>query len=156
MARRARTSTLSFVFALGAALLVAQWALTPLAAAFISPRAEPKHVEVPAVLGALAALATSLPAQASYNWVGPLTGSEICNTKPIVLRWALAACPGVVQLGWALDRLRDLQHQADRLAHLPVVRPGLPRVANLLVPDHPDRLWQLDHGVEPAHSGDSA
>eukprot|EP00445_Apocalathium_hangoei_P032341 CAMPEP_0203956074 /NCGR_PEP_ID=MMETSP0359-20131031/88479_1 /ASSEMBLY_ACC=CAM_ASM_000338 /TAXON_ID=268821 /ORGANISM="Scrippsiella Hangoei, Strain SHTV-5" /LENGTH=84 /DNA_ID=CAMNT_0050889767 /DNA_START=71 /DNA_END=321 /DNA_ORIENTATION=- len=84
MARRARTSTLSVVFALAAVCLLAQMALTPLAAAFISPRAEPKNVEVPAVLGALAALGTSLPAQASYNWVGPLTGSEICSTKPIV------------------------------------------------------------------------
>mmetsp|Transcript_142864 Transcript_142864/g.456589 ORF Transcript_142864/g.456589 Transcript_142864/m.456589 type:complete len:132 (+) Transcript_142864:57-452(+) len=84
MARRTRTSTLSVVLGLAAACLLAQLALTPLSAAFISPRAEQTNVEVPAVLGALAALGTSLPAQASYNWVGPLTGSEICSTKPIV------------------------------------------------------------------------
>eukprot|EP00446_Apocalathium_sp_SHHI-4_P005328 CAMPEP_0177180714 /NCGR_PEP_ID=MMETSP0367-20130122/15538_1 /TAXON_ID=447022 ORGANISM="Scrippsiella hangoei-like, Strain SHHI-4" /NCGR_SAMPLE_ID=MMETSP0367 /ASSEMBLY_ACC=CAM_ASM_000362 /LENGTH=88 /DNA_ID=CAMNT_0018627515 /DNA_START=12 /DNA_END=275 /DNA_ORIENTATION=+ len=84
MARRTRTSTLSVVLALAAACLAAQLALTPLSAAFISPRAEQKSLEVPAVLGALAALGSSLPAQASYNWNGPLTGSEICSTKPIV------------------------------------------------------------------------
>eukprot|EP00933_Yihiella_yeosuensis_P056398 TRINITY_DN5555_c0_g1_i1.p1 TRINITY_DN5555_c0_g1~~TRINITY_DN5555_c0_g1_i1.p1 ORF type:complete len:129 (+),score=28.58 TRINITY_DN5555_c0_g1_i1:115-501(+) len=78
-ARRARTTALSLL--LVAALICAAAQL--LAPSFVQPKSS-HGAEVaagPAALGMAASLAGSLPAEAL---VGPLTGSEICRSKPLV------------------------------------------------------------------------
>merc|ERR1711870_185019 len=50
--------------------------------AFIQQRA-PRSADTAPALGALAALTASLPAEA-YSYKGPLTGSEVCTSKPLV------------------------------------------------------------------------
>eukprot|EP00413_Alexandrium_margalefii_P003875 CAMPEP_0204516448 /NCGR_PEP_ID=MMETSP0661-20131031/3147_1 /ASSEMBLY_ACC=CAM_ASM_000606 /TAXON_ID=109239 /ORGANISM="Alexandrium margalefi, Strain AMGDE01CS-322" /LENGTH=130 /DNA_ID=CAMNT_0051521801 /DNA_START=87 /DNA_END=479 /DNA_ORIENTATION=- len=61
--------------------LVGHWAAS-LASAFVQPRAQREAAgpEV-AALGAVAGLTASLPAEA---FTGPLTGSEVCKSKPLV------------------------------------------------------------------------
>mmetsp|Transcript_142874 Transcript_142874/g.456620 ORF Transcript_142874/g.456620 Transcript_142874/m.456620 type:complete len:132 (+) Transcript_142874:88-483(+) len=84
MAPRSSSLVLRTALLALAVVAVGQWALAPAAESFISPRAGPKVSDAASAAAALAALTAALPAQASYNWVGPLTGSEICSTKPIV------------------------------------------------------------------------
>merc|ERR1711972_510537 len=69
--------------ALAVLCLAAHWALLPLQRAFIQPR-QPKAAEATSAIGALAAVTASLPAEAAYNYKGPLTGSEVCTSKPLV------------------------------------------------------------------------
>eukprot|EP00933_Yihiella_yeosuensis_P079799 TRINITY_DN93223_c0_g1_i1.p1 TRINITY_DN93223_c0_g1~~TRINITY_DN93223_c0_g1_i1.p1 ORF type:complete len:131 (-),score=19.20 TRINITY_DN93223_c0_g1_i1:133-525(-) len=82
MARRTRTSTLS-VLLVCAALCIATHLFGP---SFVQqPKAAStgnfESIAGPATLGAVASLAGSMPAEAL---VGPLTGSEICRSKPLV------------------------------------------------------------------------
>mmetsp|Transcript_11567 Transcript_11567/g.29924 ORF Transcript_11567/g.29924 Transcript_11567/m.29924 type:complete len:131 (+) Transcript_11567:91-483(+) len=82
----ARSNLLSKLVAVAVVCLVAHGFLAS-AGAFIQPQpsSSPAKTSPQAAIGAaLAAAGMALPAQASYNWNGPLTGSEICNTKPIV------------------------------------------------------------------------
>uniref|UniRef100_A0A7S4WGX0 Uncharacterized protein n=1 Tax=Alexandrium monilatum TaxID=311494 RepID=A0A7S4WGX0_9DINO len=80
MARRARSPALGLLVAAAAAFLVAQYLRAPASAPFVQPRA-PKGGAEHAALGAAVALASSLPAEA---FKGPLAGSEVCKSKPLV------------------------------------------------------------------------
>merc|ERR1719229_2168119 len=91
MARRTRSSALSVALAAAALCFVAQWAFLPSSGAFIQPRA-PKSVDAAPAIGALAALTSSLPAEA-YSFKGPLTGSEVCTQKPLFYIIAPACDP---------------------------------------------------------------
>merc|ERR1712060_192811 len=52
--------------------------------AFLQQPRQPKSktADAAATMGALAALTSSLPADA-YSFTGPLTGSEVCTQKPL-------------------------------------------------------------------------
>mmetsp|Transcript_61161 Transcript_61161/g.164541 ORF Transcript_61161/g.164541 Transcript_61161/m.164541 type:complete len:127 (+) Transcript_61161:73-453(+) len=78
----ARSNLLSKLVAVAVVCLVAHGFLSS-AGAFIQPQSSSSPAKA-AIGAALASAGMALPAQASYNWVGPLTGSEICSTKPIV------------------------------------------------------------------------
>mmetsp|Transcript_79665 Transcript_79665/g.204949 ORF Transcript_79665/g.204949 Transcript_79665/m.204949 type:complete len:128 (-) Transcript_79665:94-477(-) len=78
MARRTRSSLL-------AVLLLAAAVATLLAPAFVQQpwAAKAGAAEVAGAVGALSTLAGALPAEA-YSFKGPLTGSEVCTSKPLV------------------------------------------------------------------------
>eukprot|EP00933_Yihiella_yeosuensis_P036326 TRINITY_DN3008_c1_g1_i1.p1 TRINITY_DN3008_c1_g1~~TRINITY_DN3008_c1_g1_i1.p1 ORF type:complete len:130 (+),score=32.36 TRINITY_DN3008_c1_g1_i1:74-463(+) len=80
VSRRSRNSVLSLFMVATICFLATQMMLP----AFLQPKA-PKSEEAiataPAALGLATALATSVPAEAL---TGPLTGSEICRSKPLV------------------------------------------------------------------------
>mmetsp|Transcript_50014 Transcript_50014/g.132185 ORF Transcript_50014/g.132185 Transcript_50014/m.132185 type:complete len:126 (+) Transcript_50014:79-456(+) len=78
MVARARSTAFSALLAVAAACLLAS-AFAP--TSFIQARSA-KGPEA-AVAGALVSLASSLPAEA-YSFTGPLTGSEVCTSKPLV------------------------------------------------------------------------
>mmetsp|Transcript_10128 Transcript_10128/g.20934 ORF Transcript_10128/g.20934 Transcript_10128/m.20934 type:complete len:129 (-) Transcript_10128:117-503(-) len=81
MARALRSTKLTItliglVFCFAAHRFVAQSQLT-----FIQPREKTPAASEVTALGAVAALTASLPAEA---FTGPLTGSEVCKSKPLV------------------------------------------------------------------------
>eukprot|EP00401_Gymnodinium_catenatum_P081873 CAMPEP_0117494234 /NCGR_PEP_ID=MMETSP0784-20121206/19506_1 /TAXON_ID=39447 /ORGANISM="" /LENGTH=134 /DNA_ID=CAMNT_0005289107 /DNA_START=79 /DNA_END=483 /DNA_ORIENTATION=- len=87
MARRTRSACLT-ILAIVMVGLATHWCIASLSAAFVQPRA-PKDADVaivPAGMGALAALTASLPAEALPKgpFPGPLAGSAICTSKPLV------------------------------------------------------------------------
>merc|ERR1719151_158265 len=77
--RHARSGLLTTIVAAAALCAAAQWLLTP---AFVQQPRAPKAAELTAA-GTLSALAASLPAEA-YSYKGPLTGAEVCSSKPLV------------------------------------------------------------------------
>mmetsp|Transcript_31550 Transcript_31550/g.98114 ORF Transcript_31550/g.98114 Transcript_31550/m.98114 type:complete len:129 (-) Transcript_31550:68-454(-) len=81
MAQRMRSSKLTVVAVALVACLAAHWVLTPARPTFIQPQARTPATEEMAALGATVALTASLPAEA---FTGPLTGSEVCKSKPLV------------------------------------------------------------------------
>mmetsp|Transcript_114816 Transcript_114816/g.324504 ORF Transcript_114816/g.324504 Transcript_114816/m.324504 type:complete len:136 (+) Transcript_114816:97-504(+) len=88
MARRARNTILTSVVALAAMRCATQWLLAPPSAVFVQHQAprEGFGAAAPAGLGALAAFTASVPAEALPKgpFPGPLAGSAICTSKPLV------------------------------------------------------------------------
>eukprot|EP00420_Gonyaulax_spinifera_P034286 CAMPEP_0197884686 /NCGR_PEP_ID=MMETSP1439-20131203/11054_1 /TAXON_ID=66791 /ORGANISM="Gonyaulax spinifera, Strain CCMP409" /LENGTH=127 /DNA_ID=CAMNT_0043504425 /DNA_START=68 /DNA_END=451 /DNA_ORIENTATION=+ len=79
VARRTRSCLLAGLLAAAAICGVAQWLVSP---AFVQQPRATNAVELSAA-GTLAALTASVPAEA-YSYTGPLTGSEVCSSKPLV------------------------------------------------------------------------
>uniref|UniRef100_A0A7S4SVF3 Uncharacterized protein n=1 Tax=Alexandrium monilatum TaxID=311494 RepID=A0A7S4SVF3_9DINO len=79
MARGTRSTKLSILMVAAVLSLAAHRLLAPSKPTFVQPRA-PQGKDV-AALGAVAALTASLPAEA---FKGPLAGSEVCKSKPLV------------------------------------------------------------------------
>eukprot|EP00425_Heterocapsa_triquetra_P025088 CAMPEP_0195117478 /NCGR_PEP_ID=MMETSP0448-20130528/114457_1 /TAXON_ID=66468 /ORGANISM="Heterocapsa triquestra, Strain CCMP 448" /LENGTH=77 /DNA_ID=CAMNT_0040154697 /DNA_START=55 /DNA_END=285 /DNA_ORIENTATION=- len=75
---RARSSLLSLLAAAAAVCLVAQWLSMP----FVPAPAARDTTVAPVVGAAATTLLASLPAEA-YSFKGPLTGSEVCTSKPL-------------------------------------------------------------------------
>uniref|UniRef100_A0A7S1RA21 Uncharacterized protein n=1 Tax=Alexandrium catenella TaxID=2925 RepID=A0A7S1RA21_ALECA len=86
MARATRSSKLTVVLVSVVSCWAVQWFMTPALPTFIQPRGKASAATALSVnelsaLGAVATLTASLPAEA-FN--GPLTGSEVCKSKPLV------------------------------------------------------------------------
>uniref|UniRef100_A0A7S4SUW3 Alpha-1,3-glucosyltransferase n=1 Tax=Alexandrium monilatum TaxID=311494 RepID=A0A7S4SUW3_9DINO len=81
MARAVRSTKLSVLLLGVASCLAAHWLLTPLRPMFIQPREKVPTASEVSALGAAVALTASLPAEA---FKGPLAGSEVCKSKPLV------------------------------------------------------------------------
>eukprot|EP00413_Alexandrium_margalefii_P026792 CAMPEP_0204564948 /NCGR_PEP_ID=MMETSP0661-20131031/35186_1 /ASSEMBLY_ACC=CAM_ASM_000606 /TAXON_ID=109239 /ORGANISM="Alexandrium margalefi, Strain AMGDE01CS-322" /LENGTH=126 /DNA_ID=CAMNT_0051572645 /DNA_START=58 /DNA_END=438 /DNA_ORIENTATION=- len=79
MARAMRSTKLAVVLVAMASCLAVHWFLQP--QMFIQPREKATTAPEVSALGAAAALTASLPAEA---FTGPLTGSEVCKSKPLV------------------------------------------------------------------------
>eukprot|EP00929_Paragymnodinium_shiwhaense_P017671 TRINITY_DN127218_c0_g1_i1.p1 TRINITY_DN127218_c0_g1~~TRINITY_DN127218_c0_g1_i1.p1 ORF type:complete len:161 (+),score=25.72 TRINITY_DN127218_c0_g1_i1:69-485(+) len=87
MARRMRTTGLTFLVAASALCLVCQFALP---ASFVQQPRAPKESDAAAAaaLGSLASIAAPLAATAGdpialSPWKGPLYGADVCSTKPL-------------------------------------------------------------------------
>eukprot|EP00413_Alexandrium_margalefii_P042615 CAMPEP_0204605230 /NCGR_PEP_ID=MMETSP0661-20131031/58352_1 /ASSEMBLY_ACC=CAM_ASM_000606 /TAXON_ID=109239 /ORGANISM="Alexandrium margalefi, Strain AMGDE01CS-322" /LENGTH=126 /DNA_ID=CAMNT_0051616453 /DNA_START=75 /DNA_END=455 /DNA_ORIENTATION=+ len=79
MARSTRSSKMTIALVALASCLAVHWLLQP--QTFIQPREKVTVSPEVAALGATVALTSSLPAEA---FTGPLTGSEVCKSKPLV------------------------------------------------------------------------
>mmetsp|Transcript_10122 Transcript_10122/g.20924 ORF Transcript_10122/g.20924 Transcript_10122/m.20924 type:complete len:129 (+) Transcript_10122:50-436(+) len=80
MARTMRSTTLAVAIVAVVSCVAVQRIMTPQMFVQPSRKASPSAAEISA-LGAMATLTASLPAEA---FTGPLTGSEVCKSKPLV------------------------------------------------------------------------
>mmetsp|Transcript_3395 Transcript_3395/g.3981 ORF Transcript_3395/g.3981 Transcript_3395/m.3981 type:complete len:126 (+) Transcript_3395:15-392(+) len=78
MARTMRSTKLTMLLIALLSCLAAHWFVER---TFIQPRERTPAPSEVTTLGAVAALTASLPAEA---FTGPLTGSEVCKSKPLV------------------------------------------------------------------------
>uniref|UniRef100_A0A7S4SX54 Uncharacterized protein n=1 Tax=Alexandrium monilatum TaxID=311494 RepID=A0A7S4SX54_9DINO len=81
MAQARRGTKLAVLLVAALSCLAAQRLLTRPLPTFVQPRAQGPSAGEVSALGAVAALTASLPAEA---FKGPLAGSEVCKSKPLV------------------------------------------------------------------------